>query len=371
MAEDWIYDSVVGFLCSRLWGTPVLNFIEQNCIVFDTEEENKFSYTEIHQNYAKMVESLLESYLEDLKITPEQFVGVCSPDGEDRNHGSFEQVIAANDFEVFKRMMVERNIELELQALEELQKKLGFKPGTFDMIEPEREGSGMVFDQETEAKRIEEEERLLQEAISRSTVEHKTQEQQFEDDLAQALAESARLAAVSAPSGKDLEKSQTAGRKDAERTSVKSSLSSLPQLPAGKSLPSEKTPPSIFKKELPSLSALQSGSGSDAAAAQWLKQAQGEMSASALASEEGISQHASVSSEDILRRQAYLKARRDKLIAKKERGSRKRSEDESEPALAKETDTREKEGGNRRKSNENLKHLMQKLKTEVVDAKKD
>lgn len=30
--EDWIFDSVVGFLCSPLWKTPILNFIEQNCL---------------------------------------------------------------------------------------------------------------------------------------------------------------------------------------------------------------------------------------------------------------------------------------------------------------------------------------------------
>ena len=36
---------------------------------------------------------------------------------------AFEQVWAADDYPVFKRMMIQRNIELQLQALELLQHK--------------------------------------------------------------------------------------------------------------------------------------------------------------------------------------------------------------------------------------------------------
>ena len=68
--------------------------------MFDPDEENQLSYTEIHQNYGKLVnfgsstktglvgtcsfccglqvESLLESHLDDLGISAEQFVQSCS-----------------------------------------------------------------------------------------------------------------------------------------------------------------------------------------------------------------------------------------------------------------------------------------------------
>ena len=33
---------------SPRWKTPILSFIEEYCIVFDDEDENKFEYTTIH-----------------------------------------------------------------------------------------------------------------------------------------------------------------------------------------------------------------------------------------------------------------------------------------------------------------------------------
>ena len=75
MGDDWVVDSLLGFLQSSVWRCPVDKFIEQNCtgefsaaksgifaltdlqnfVVFDTEEENKFSYTEIYNKYREMV----------------------------------------------------------------------------------------------------------------------------------------------------------------------------------------------------------------------------------------------------------------------------------------------------------------------------
>jgi hypothetical protein len=53
--EDWVYDSVVGFLLSPLWRDPIMDFIRDNSLVFDSEDENKLAFTEIHQNYGKLV----------------------------------------------------------------------------------------------------------------------------------------------------------------------------------------------------------------------------------------------------------------------------------------------------------------------------
>lgn len=43
----------------------------------------------------------------------------------------FEQMWAANDYEIFKRMMIQKNLELQLQALDVLQKKHGIVPESF------------------------------------------------------------------------------------------------------------------------------------------------------------------------------------------------------------------------------------------------
>jgi hypothetical protein len=43
----------------------------------------------------------------------------------------FEQVWAANDYEIFKRMMIQKNVELQLQALEMIQQRYGITPQSF------------------------------------------------------------------------------------------------------------------------------------------------------------------------------------------------------------------------------------------------
>jgi len=46
--NDWLYEYILQFLKSPGWKVPILSFIDERCVVFDSEEENKFSYTEIH-----------------------------------------------------------------------------------------------------------------------------------------------------------------------------------------------------------------------------------------------------------------------------------------------------------------------------------
>ena len=70
---------------------------------------------------------MLGSYMEDISITPQQFQKACGGAlgnvKKQFNHNVFEQIWAADDFVVFKRMMIQKNIELQLQALELLQQK--------------------------------------------------------------------------------------------------------------------------------------------------------------------------------------------------------------------------------------------------------
>jgi hypothetical protein len=40
---------IIGFLRSPRWKTPVMSFLDEHCIVFDNEEENKLEFTEIHK----------------------------------------------------------------------------------------------------------------------------------------------------------------------------------------------------------------------------------------------------------------------------------------------------------------------------------
>merc|ERR1712209_334470 len=115
MADDnWVFDSLVGFLRGPVWNVPILTFIEQKSLIFepDEDEKNEKEYKKIHDDYKNLVDFMLGSYMEDIGIKPKLF----------------EEVWAADDFEIFKRMMIQKNIELQLQALELLQQRYGVLP---------------------------------------------------------------------------------------------------------------------------------------------------------------------------------------------------------------------------------------------------
>lgn len=71
--KDWIFDSVIAFVKSPLWKVPITSFINENCIVFDEEDENKLEYTNIHKNFKKIVEEMLTNMLNEIGISEEIF----------------------------------------------------------------------------------------------------------------------------------------------------------------------------------------------------------------------------------------------------------------------------------------------------------
>jgi len=75
--SDWFFDVIIGFLRSPRWKTPVMSFLDDQCIAFDGEEENKLEFTSIHNAFKKLVEELLEELMTDLGVTDDQFVKSC------------------------------------------------------------------------------------------------------------------------------------------------------------------------------------------------------------------------------------------------------------------------------------------------------
>ncbi|KAG7513041.1 hypothetical protein JOB18_046044 [Solea senegalensis] len=133
MAEDdceWVVESIVGYLGSPEWIIPVTDFMENKCTVFDDEDENKLSYTEIHHQYKKLVEKLLENYMQEVGINDQQFLDACtSPFAKSRTLQSvFQPVLATDDFQLFRSLMVQKNIELQLQALRVIKERNGELP---------------------------------------------------------------------------------------------------------------------------------------------------------------------------------------------------------------------------------------------------
>ncbi|XP_059621029.1 cilia- and flagella-associated protein 36 [Phlebotomus argentipes] len=141
MSEDnsWVFDSLVCFLHGPIWNAPLQTFIEEKSLIFDPNEKQDDSnpeYITIHNEYKNLVDFMLGSFMDEMQITPEKFEEACL---EGRNHtgtssgltfhqGLFQQIWAANDIRIFIRMMTQRNVELQLQALDLIERRQNSQP---------------------------------------------------------------------------------------------------------------------------------------------------------------------------------------------------------------------------------------------------
>ncbi|GFY54243.1 cilia- and flagella-associated protein 36 [Trichonephila inaurata madagascariensis] len=132
---SWVFESLVGFLKGPVWEAAVLTFIERKSVVFDPVDGDEEEYKKIFEEYKNLVDTMLSSHMEDLGISPEEFQKACS-ETEKNIHSQFrkslfEQLWAANDYEIFKRMMTQQNLELQIQALNLLAHQYGLLPESF------------------------------------------------------------------------------------------------------------------------------------------------------------------------------------------------------------------------------------------------
>ena len=105
----------------------------------------------------------------------------------------FEQVLAADDFLLFKSSMVRRNIELELQALNLLKNQMGHSPVAYD-----KDSSATDTGRERTAReREEEDEQIMREAVKLSEeqyrLERSTEDKELQELIEQAKRESLEL----------------------------------------------------------------------------------------------------------------------------------------------------------------------------------
>ncbi|XP_008940802.1 PREDICTED: coiled-coil domain-containing protein 104, partial [Merops nubicus] len=134
---------------------------------FDDEEESKLSYTEIYQEYQALVEKLLEDYLKEVGINEEKFQEAFSSPLA-RTHTSqaiLQTVLAAEDFRLFKKMMVQKNIEMQLQAIRIIKERNGVLPDCLT------EGSDVFSEIEQEEMKI------LREVLRKSKEEYEIEQE--------------------------------------------------------------------------------------------------------------------------------------------------------------------------------------------------
>ena len=65
-------------MASPVWKNPIIEFIDENCIIFEDSEENRLEYTDIHMKFKKLVETQLEAYIQDLGISQQDFLATCA-----------------------------------------------------------------------------------------------------------------------------------------------------------------------------------------------------------------------------------------------------------------------------------------------------
>ncbi|KAE8280843.1 Cilia- and flagella-associated protein 36 [Larimichthys crocea] len=387
MAEDdseWVVESIVGYLGSPEWVIPVTDFMENKCTVFDDEDENKLSYTEIHVQYKKLVEKLLDNYMEEVGINEQQFLDACtSPFAKSKTLQSvFQPVLATDDFQVFRSLMVQKNMELQLQALRVIKERNGALPecltdGVDVMTELQQQELKILQEVLKKSKEEYDEEmsrRLLSEEEVGSTSSSGSDKQMAESREAQNTTSApSQQGSAAKVNGKPVRRNE--GKTPASggdgKSAAKSSSASKPASSCGSNgvestvLPAVRAP---VKSGEPSVGlspdTKEKSSSSQSAAEAWLEEAHREAGFSKPYTELSASQQ-----EQLQQRAAYLRQQRDKLHAlKKEQQKTKTTATPEEAPTTTVTAPLHKEeiSAEERKKLQKRKHLADKLKEEVI-----
>jgi hypothetical protein len=90
-----------------------MSFLDEYCIIFDNEDENKLEYTPIHRQFKLLVEELISELLAELGVDQDIFMQACAKAEKNPLHKKIvDQIIAVDNFVAFKKLMCKRNAEL-------------------------------------------------------------------------------------------------------------------------------------------------------------------------------------------------------------------------------------------------------------------
>ncbi|XP_062422760.1 cilia- and flagella-associated protein 36 isoform X2 [Pungitius pungitius] len=379
MAEDdseWVVESIVGYLGSPEWVVPVTDFMENKCTVFDDEDENKLSYTEIHQQYKTMVENLLGNYMQEVGINEQQFLDACtSPFAKSKTLQSvFQTVLATDDFQIFHSMMVQKNMELQLEALRVIKERNGALPECLT--------DGMDVMTELQDQEM----KILQEVLKKSKEEYDEEMSRREllDEDVGSTSSSCSDKPMAENSEAQITSSSPRQQSNAAKVNRKSVTkeASRTNAPGGgapkgaaKHSSASKPPPDcgsngVEPRVLPAARAPAKGAEAPAglapgaAAEACLEEAHREAGFSEPYTDLTTSQQ-----EQLQQRAAYLRQQRDKLQALKreQRRSKQATPPEETPARQEPPATVTEISAEERKKLQKRKHLADKLKEEVIN----
>ncbi|NXQ87487.1 CFA36 protein, partial [Nyctibius grandis] len=347
---EWVVDTIAGFLRGPAWSIPILEFMEQNCEVFDDEEESKLSYTEIYQEYQALVEKLLEDYLKEVGINEEKFqAAFSSPLAKTHTSQAILQtVLAAEDFRIFKKMMVQKNIEMQLQAIRIIKERNGVLPDCLT------EGSDVFSDVEQEEMKI------LREVLRKSKEEYEIEQERKRTEEAHDKLKSLDVTCSFPGDSREAGKVQesTGGAGDSEETPK------LPLEESRKPAREDLKPVCPSQKGTESLPQLSGTKGKEDSK----KRSAGKCSENA-AQKAGTKgpNLSELEQEQLKQREDYLKKKRDMLMATKK-------ESRNNVVAPTNTDQKEEEPSPKEETSEEKQRLLQKrkmlaekLKEEVIN----
>ncbi|XP_054052780.1 cilia- and flagella-associated protein 36 isoform X2 [Rissa tridactyla] len=335
---EWVVDTIAGFLRGPAWSCPILEFMEQKCEVFDDEEESKLSYTEIYQEYQALVEKLLEDCLKEVGINEEKFQeAFSSPLAKTHTSQAILQtVLAAEDFRLFKKMMVQKNIEMQLQAIRIIKERNGVLPDCLT------EGSDVFSEIEQEEMKI------LREVLRKSKEEYEIEQERKRTEEARDKVTSPDVASFPGDSKEAVKvKESTEGADGSEET---------PKFPlgeSGKSAREDLKPMRPLQKGTESLPQPPGTKGRD----DTKKKSAGKRSENT-AQKAGMKAPnlSELEEQQLKQREDYLKKKRDLLMAAKK-------ESRNNVLLPTNTDQKEEDSPPKEEMSEEKQRLLQKRKT--------
>ncbi|GMR58924.1 hypothetical protein PMAYCL1PPCAC_29119 [Pristionchus mayeri] len=127
-----ILNKLLDFLDSSIWVLPIETFIEQQSIVFDRQQDDSDLYMKVHLEFGNLVDTLLECFCEDTGIRAEELVSALEKIDKEKlsakAKAAYEPLSAAQNYAVFVPMMMRKNVELQLQALQMIEFMCGIIP---------------------------------------------------------------------------------------------------------------------------------------------------------------------------------------------------------------------------------------------------
>ncbi|CAK9822664.1 Cilia- and flagella-associated protein 36 [Anthophora retusa] len=294
----WVFDSLIGFLQGPIWSAPLITFIEEKSLIFEADVEDNDEYQKIYQEYKNLVDLLLGCFMEDMGITPEQFEHACTVNKYTKmpiqfQQNLFEQIWAANEYEIFKRMMIQKNLELQLQALNMIEQKYGLTPASLMYETDVLTNDPLVMEEIIQKHVLENEEDQDVSSETSLIEEHKRLAAKYNNE--RVLLEEA----IKASQEEKIPDTETPSfSQDKGKDQVKAKIEIIKEEKEKKEKNEDIEDPKLVSFDHP-------------------------LSADEL---DQKSEEQNVSEEDMKKRQAYLKARRDKLVALKKEARSQRLE---------------------------------------------